>query len=60
MAEDEAQLLRESVKWPWNERVSHSSWKVRSAAYDDIRTACSGVYDEQDPLLSEFSERGCL
>ncbi|GFH15736.1 uncharacterized protein HaLaN_12024, partial [Haematococcus lacustris] len=54
MADEEAQVLRESKKWAWADRVAHSNWKVRSSAYDDIRAACTAVYEETDPCLTEF------
>ncbi|KAL6753732.1 armadillo-type protein [Haematococcus lacustris] len=55
MADEEAQVLRESKKWAWPDRVAHSNWKVRSSAYDDIRVACTAVYEETDPCLTEFA-----
>ncbi|KAJ9516595.1 hypothetical protein QJQ45_015220 [Haematococcus lacustris] len=55
MADEEAQVLRESKKWAWPDRVAHSNWKVRSSAYDDIRAACTAVYEETDPCLTEFA-----
>ena len=33
--EDEA-LLKESASWPLDRRISHSNWRVRSAAFDFV------------------------
>lgn len=57
MADDEVKLLAEAKKWPYSERIAHGSWKVRAAAYDDIRAACAGIYDDTDPLLADLGKR---
>lgn len=57
MAEDENKVLAESKKWPYADRIAHGSWKVRSAAYEDMRQTLQGVYDPEDPCLQEFG--GC-
>lgn len=58
--DEETRLLVESKKWALPERVSHTSWKVRQAAYEDVLQNLSGVYDEGDPLLSEYGEWNSL
>lgn len=46
--------LAEAKKLPLPERVAHSNWKARVAAYEDISAACREIYDDADPRLSEF------
>lgn len=52
--EDEVKLLADAKKLHISDRVAHTNWKVRSAAYEDIIKACDGIYDESDPLLNEY------
>jgi cytoskeleton-associated protein 5 len=54
---DEATAIQEAKKLPWVDRLAHTNWKVRSAAFDDINVACNGVYDENDPCLHEFGAK---
>lgn len=56
MADDENKILADAKKLAMPERIAHANWKVRSAAYDDIKQTCSGVYDEADPVLSEYGK----
>ena len=58
MAEDDAKLLAEAAKLPISERAAHPNWKVRSAAYDDIRTSCALIIDDADPTLVSYGEHG--
>jgi cytoskeleton-associated protein 5 len=53
---DEATILAEAAKLPIDERAAHSNWKVRSAAYEYIKTKCSSVFDPSDPCLADFGE----
>ena len=54
---DDVRLLADAKKLPMADRVGHASWKVRSAAYEDMAKACSQVWDEADPCLQEYGER---
>jgi cytoskeleton-associated protein 5 len=54
MADDEVRLLAEAKKLPMSERVTHTNWKARNAAYEDIKQACQRVYEDTDPCLSEY------
>ena len=56
MADDEVKVLADAKKLPMPERVAHANWKARSAAYDDIKQACSRVYEDSDPCLNEYGE----
>lgn len=51
---NDAQVLAEAKKLAMADRVAHANWKVRSAAYEDIRDTCSKVYDEADKCLTEY------
>jgi hypothetical protein len=51
---DEAEILAAAAKLPLDERVAHSNWKVRAAAYEAIIAGCNGVFDSGDPILSEY------
>eukprot|EP00775_Hariotina_reticulata_P007310 gene7310-7523_t len=51
---DEEKLLADAAKLSVEERCVHTSWKVRSAAYEHIKAACEKVFDSSDPVLSEF------
>lgn len=53
---DEAQVLADAAKLPLDERVGHSNWKVRSAAYDAIKAGCNSVFNSEDPVLGEYGE----
>jgi hypothetical protein len=53
---EEAAVLAEAAKLPIDERVAHSNWKVRSAAYEFIKSKCGSVFDPSDPCLAEFGE----
>lgn len=53
MADAEVKLLADAKKLPLADRVAHTNWKARSAAYEDIKTGLSKVYEDSDPLLSE-------
>ncbi|WIA40847.1 hypothetical protein OEZ86_004518 [Tetradesmus obliquus] len=53
---DEATVLAEAAKLPLEERAAHSNWKVRSAAYEFIKSKCSSVFDDSDPCLAEFAD----
>ena len=57
MAEEEAQVLAAAKKLPLFERVEHKNWKVRSEAYEDVRTSCERAFSSSDPILDEAGER---
>ena len=54
MADDEVKILADAKKMPMAERVAHANWKARNAAYEDIKLACQRVYEESDPILTEY------
>ena len=54
MADDEVKVLSDAKKLHMSERVAHANWKARAAAYEDIRVACSRVYEDSDPCLNEY------
>lgn len=56
---EEAQLLADAAKLPIDERCSHANWKVRSAAYEQIKASCNSVFDSSDPVLSEYGKFHC-
>ena len=53
MADEEAQILAAAKKLPLDERVEHKNWKVRSEAYEDIRTGCERAFSKSDPILGQ-------
>lgn len=48
--------MAEAAKLPLDERVAHSNWKVRIAAYEAIKAGCTSVFDPEDPVLGEYGE----
>ena len=54
MADDEVKILADAKKMPMAERVAHANWKARNAAYEDIKLACQRVYEDSDPILTEY------
>lgn len=54
---DEARMLEEAKALPLSERVSHSSWKVRSEAYVDIKESCDAAFSSEDPMLLSAGTR---
>eukprot|EP00198_Chlamydomonas_reinhardtii_P006227 XP_001695563.1 microtubule associated protein [Chlamydomonas reinhardtii] len=56
MADDkDVRELADAKKLPLPDRIAHTNWKARVAAYDDISVACREIYDDADPKLSEFA-----
>lgn len=53
---EEAQILADAAKLPIDERCAHANWKVRSAAYEQIRASCNSVFDQSDPILSDYGK----
>lgn len=53
-------MLADAAKLPLDERVAHSNWKARSAAYEAVKAGCSSVFDSEDPVLLEYGERNLL
>ncbi|GMH42322.1 hypothetical protein BSKO_10241 [Bryopsis sp. KO-2023] len=51
---DDSKLLEDAKKLPMSQRVEHKNWKVRVAAYEDIKSTCSKVMGDDDPVLSEY------
>lgn len=44
-------MLEEAKALPLSERVTHTSWKVRSEAYGDIKESCDAAFSSEDPIL---------
>jgi hypothetical protein len=55
MADDDA--VKEAAKLPIDERATHANWKVRSAAFEDIKKGVERVFNDDDPVLLEYGER---
>ncbi|KAG2491479.1 hypothetical protein HYH03_010264 [Edaphochlamys debaryana] len=56
MADDkDVRELAEAKKLPLVDRIAHTNWKARVAAYEDISVACKEIYDDADPRLSEYA-----
>ena len=53
MADDEQQVLEAAKKLPIAERVAHANWKVRSAAFEDIKKSCDSLFQDGDPILDQ-------
>jgi cytoskeleton-associated protein 5 len=53
---EEAEVLTAASKLPLDERVAHSNWKARVAAYEAIKAGCNNVFDPSDPVLGEYGE----
>ncbi|BFZ60674.1 hypothetical protein YB2330_001716 [Saitoella coloradoensis] len=43
---------------PLPQRLTHTSWKVRSEAYEEAANAFSRTADESDPIFREFRDDG--
>ncbi|KAJ3669121.1 hypothetical protein LUZ60_011071 [Juncus effusus] len=54
MASEEEKLLKEAKKLPWEQRLLHKNWKVRSEANIDLASLCDSITDPKDPRLKEF------
>jgi len=50
------EVLKEAAKLPIDERATHANWKVRSAAFEDIKKGVERVFSDDDPVLSEYGE----
>uniref|UniRef100_A0A061RZH6 Cytoskeleton-associated protein 5 n=1 Tax=Tetraselmis sp. GSL018 TaxID=582737 RepID=A0A061RZH6_9CHLO len=55
-AAEEAKALTAARSLPWQERLTHSNWKVRSEACEDIQKAASGSLGTKDPKLEELAD----
>ena len=53
---EEEKLLKEAKKLPWEDRLSHKNWKVRSEANIDLAAVCDSITDPKDSRLREFGE----
>ncbi|XP_038695975.1 protein MOR1-like [Tripterygium wilfordii] len=51
---EEEKLLKEAKKLPWEDRLVHKNWKVRSEANIDLAALCDSITDPKDPHLREF------
>lgn len=51
-------VLKEAAKLPIDERATHANWKVRSAAFEDIKKGAERVFSADDPVLGEYGETG--
>ena len=56
MADDEVNILSAARQLSYADRVAHKNWKVRSEAFDDIKSCCQKVFSDEDPVLNQFGE----
>lgn len=56
MADDEVSMLSAAKHLSYAERAGHKSWKVRSEAFDDIKSSCQRVFSDEDPVLNQYGE----
>ncbi|KAL3133794.1 hypothetical protein ABBQ32_008271 [Trebouxia sp. C0010 RCD-2024] len=54
MADDEVSMLSAAKHLSYAERAGHKSWKVRSEAFDDIKSSCQRVFSDEDPVLNQY------
>jgi len=54
MADDEVKVLSDAKHLPLSDRVAHKNWKVRSEAYEDIKSSCQKVFSNEDPILNQY------
>ncbi|XP_058079545.1 protein MOR1-like [Magnolia sinica] len=54
MSTEDEKLLKEAKKLPWEERLLHKNWKVRSDANIDLAALCESISDPKDPRLRDF------
>uniref|UniRef100_A0A2P2MMY9 Protein MOR1 n=1 Tax=Rhizophora mucronata TaxID=61149 RepID=A0A2P2MMY9_RHIMU len=52
---EEEKLLKEAKKLPWEDRLVHKNWKVRSEANVDLAAVCDSISDPKDPRFREFA-----
>ena len=50
------EVMQEAAKLPLDERATHANWKVRSAAFEDIKAGAERVFSADDPTLSDYGE----
>ena len=60
MADDEVKMLSDAKQLPLPERVAHKNWKVRSEAYDELKSSCQKVFTDDDPILNQYGARFAL
>ena len=53
MADNEAAILAAAKKLPFDERLVHKTWKVRSELFEDVRTGCTKAFSSDDPILAK-------
>ncbi|XP_027924008.1 protein MOR1-like [Vigna unguiculata] len=51
---EEEKLLKEAKKLPWENRLFHKNWKVRSEANIDLASLCNSITDPKDSRIREF------
>ncbi|KAI4304347.1 hypothetical protein MLD38_039873 [Melastoma candidum] len=56
---EEEKLLKEAKKLPWEDRLLHKNWKVRSEANVDLACLLDSITDPKDPRLREFGQFSC-
>ncbi|XP_057424605.1 protein MOR1 [Lotus japonicus] len=54
MSSEEEKLLKEAKKLPWEDRLFHKNWKVRSEANVDLASLCDSISDPKDSRIREF------
>lgn len=53
MGDDEAKVLADAKKLSYSDRVAHKNWKVRSEAFEDVRTGCSRASGASDTIVQQ-------
>lgn len=54
MSTEEEKLLKDAKKLPWDDRLLHKNWKVRSDANIDLAALCDSIMDPKDPRFRDF------
>lgn len=54
MSTEDEKLLKEAKKLPWEDRLVHKNWKVRSDANIDLAALFNSITDPKDPRIREF------
>eukprot|EP00798_Chlamydomonas_sp_ICE-L_P001436 gene1436-32810_t len=55
MADDEVRILADAAKLDMEDRVVHTNWKARSAAYDAIKVNLARIFDDSDSTLLTYA-----
>lgn len=53
MADDQAKILEDAKKLPYEARVAHKSWFVKAAAFEDIGNECKKALDSNATIFHD-------